>query len=67
LTHRWSALVLGLVLLIVTTSGIPLLYEQEITRARHAAVEAVPDHPCLDGGHDARDTCPMYQAALETR
>ena len=37
LTHRWSALVLGLVLLIVTTSGIPLLYEQEITRARHAA------------------------------
>ena len=36
LTHRWSALVLGLLLLIVTTSGVPLLYEQEIIHARHA-------------------------------
>jgi uncharacterized iron-regulated membrane protein len=35
-THRWSSLVLGLLLLIVTTSGVPLLYEQEIVHARHA-------------------------------
>ena len=35
-THRWSSLVLGLALLVVTTSGVPLLYEQEITRAQHA-------------------------------
>ena len=35
-THRWSSIVLGLLLLIVTTSGVPLLYEQEIMHARHA-------------------------------
>jgi uncharacterized iron-regulated membrane protein len=36
-THRWSALVLSLGLLVVTTSGVPLLYEQEITRAIHSS------------------------------
>lgn len=34
-THRWTALVLGLLLVVVTTSGVPLLWEAEITRAQH--------------------------------
>ncbi len=36
-THRWAALVLGLALLVVTTSGVPLVYEQEINRAKHSS------------------------------
>jgi uncharacterized iron-regulated membrane protein len=35
-THRWSALALGLALIVVTTSGVPLLYEQEIDHVLHA-------------------------------
>ena len=34
-THRWTALVLGLVLLVVCTSGVPLLWHEEIIRAQH--------------------------------
>jgi uncharacterized iron-regulated membrane protein len=34
-THRWTALVLGLVLLVVCTSGVPLLWHEEIVRAQH--------------------------------
>jgi uncharacterized iron-regulated membrane protein len=34
-THRWTALVLGLVLLVVCTSGVPLLWREEIVRAQH--------------------------------
>ncbi|MDT3397283.1 PepSY-associated TM helix domain-containing protein [Streptomyces sp. B1866] len=33
--HRWSSLVLGLVLLVVTTSGAILLYQPEYFRATH--------------------------------
>ena len=35
-THRWTSLVLGLALLVVTTSGVPLLYQQEIMHAKHS-------------------------------
>ena len=34
-THRWSSLVLGLLLLVVVLSGVVLLYEQEIDRVVH--------------------------------
>jgi uncharacterized iron-regulated membrane protein len=34
-THRWTALVLGLVLLVVCTSGVPLLWHEEIVHAQH--------------------------------
>ena len=34
-THRWSALALGLALLVVVISGVVLLYEQEIDRVVH--------------------------------
>jgi len=34
-THRWSALVLGIALLLVVISGVVLLYEQEIDRVVH--------------------------------
>src|SRR5262245_42674635 len=37
LTHRWSALVLGLLLVLICTSGVPLLYSAEINRATHAS------------------------------
>jgi uncharacterized iron-regulated membrane protein len=36
-THRWSALVLGLFLVLICTSGVPLLYSAEINRATHAS------------------------------
>jgi uncharacterized iron-regulated membrane protein len=35
--HRWSAIVIGLALLVVTTTGVPLVYEQEIIRAQHSS------------------------------
>ena len=35
-THRWSALVLGLLLVLICTTGVPLLYSAEINRATHA-------------------------------
>ena len=34
-THRWTSLVLGLLLLVVVVSGVVLLYEQEIDRVVH--------------------------------
>jgi uncharacterized iron-regulated membrane protein len=34
-THRWTALVLGLLLLVVCTSGVPLLWHEEIIHAQH--------------------------------
>ena len=36
-THRWSAMVLGLALLVVTTSGVPLIYQEEIVQAQHSS------------------------------
>ncbi|MGL5857203.1 MAG: PepSY-associated TM helix domain-containing protein [Angustibacter sp.] len=33
--HRWTALVLGLLLVAITTSGVVLLYEAEVTRLVH--------------------------------
>jgi len=35
ITHRWSALVLGVVLVIVCTSGAALVYEPELVHASH--------------------------------
>ncbi|MEH3157167.1 MAG: PepSY-associated TM helix domain-containing protein [Gordonia paraffinivorans] len=35
-THRWSALLLGLVLVVVCTSGAALVYEPEIVRTSHS-------------------------------
>jgi uncharacterized iron-regulated membrane protein len=43
-THRWSSLAIGLALLVVTTTGIPLLYQQEITHAQYSA-EYTPAGP----------------------
>jgi uncharacterized iron-regulated membrane protein len=34
-THRWTSLILGLLLLLVVVSGVILLYEQEIDRVVH--------------------------------
>ncbi|MGL5927476.1 MAG: PepSY-associated TM helix domain-containing protein [Dermatophilaceae bacterium] len=38
--HRWSALVLGLVLVAITTSGVVMLYEPEWTRWVHSEAYA---------------------------
>jgi uncharacterized iron-regulated membrane protein len=35
--HRWSAIVIGLALLVVTTSGVPLIYQEEIVQAQHGS------------------------------
>jgi uncharacterized iron-regulated membrane protein len=34
-THRWTSLILGILLLVVVISGVVLLYEQEIDRVVH--------------------------------
>ena len=39
-THRWSALVLGLLLVLICTAGVPLLYTAEINRATHGSAYA---------------------------
>ena len=44
-THRWTSLALGLVLLAITTSGVPLLYQQEIARAQHEDAYATTGKP----------------------
>lgn len=40
--HRWTSLVLGLVLLVVTTSGAALVYEPELSRALQPQAWAAP-------------------------
>ncbi|MBF6468746.1 PepSY domain-containing protein [Nocardia beijingensis] len=48
--HRWSALLLGLVLVIQSTSGAILLYHAELFRAQHASFYRHTDGPpVLDG------------------
>lgn len=34
-THRWAALVLGVLLVLICTSGVPLLYTKEIYHLSH--------------------------------
>ncbi|MGK8524818.1 PepSY-associated TM helix domain-containing protein [Nocardia asteroides] len=43
--HRWSALILGLVLVVQSTSGAILLYHAELFRARHASFYHHTDAP----------------------
>ncbi|BDU01125.1 PepSY-associated TM helix domain-containing protein [Nocardia sputorum] len=43
--HRWSALLLGLVLVIQSTSGAILLYHAELFRAQHASFYRHTDGP----------------------
>ena len=40
-THRWTSLILGVVLLAITTSGAILVYRPELQRALHADAYAV--------------------------
>ncbi|WP_280294139.1 PepSY-associated TM helix domain-containing protein [Nocardia abscessus] len=43
--HRWSALILGLVLVVQSTSGAILLYHAELFRAQHASFYRHTDAP----------------------
>ncbi|MBF6166295.1 PepSY domain-containing protein [Streptomyces gardneri] len=43
--HRWSALILGVVLVVQSTSGAILLYRAELFRARHASFYHHTDAP----------------------
>ncbi|WP_280497371.1 PepSY-associated TM helix domain-containing protein [Nocardia asiatica] len=43
--HRWSALILGLVLVVQATSGAILLYHAELFRAQHASFYRHTDAP----------------------
>jgi uncharacterized iron-regulated membrane protein len=64
-THRWAALVLGLVLLVICTSGVPLLYTAEINRAAHSGAYDAPSGPTkvsfADAGESIRDRAPGYE------
>ncbi len=52
-THRWLSLAMGLVLLLVTTSGAILLYEPELRRAMNPAAYASTDGEARIGFADA--------------
>ncbi|WP_051020674.1 PepSY-associated TM helix domain-containing protein [Nocardia araoensis] len=45
--HRWSALILGLVLVVQSTSGAILLYHAELFRAQHASFYRHTDAPAV--------------------
>ena len=55
-SHRWLSLVLGLVLLAITTSGAILLYRAEITRVTHQAAYDVSGKPAEVSLVEARQT-----------
>ncbi|QUQ71668.1 PepSY-associated TM helix domain-containing protein [Kutzneria sp. CA-103260] len=55
LTHRWTSLVLGLFLVIETTSGAILLYRAEYFRATHAELYQHTDGPAPISLSQARD------------
>ncbi|NQE88604.1 PepSY-associated TM helix domain-containing protein [Nocardia terpenica] len=64
--HRWSALVLGIVLVIQSTSGAILLYHAELFRAQHASFYRHGDGPPVVGTEQAvalvRSTDPGFEA-----
>ncbi|MGW4093607.1 PepSY-associated TM helix domain-containing protein [Nocardia sp. NPDC004750] len=57
--HRWSALILGSVLVIQSTSGAILLYHAELFRARHASFYRHTDAPAVI---DAEQAVAMVRA-----
>ncbi len=55
-THRWLSLVLGLVLLVITTSGAILLYTPEIQRWLNSDAYAASGGPTVVSFQQAADT-----------
>ena len=58
-THRWISLAFGLVLLVITTSGVPLLYQQEIARSTHPAAYRTAGQPAK---LSLADSLPRFKA-----
>jgi hypothetical protein len=54
-THRWTSLALGLLLVLETTAGVILLYRAEYFRATHADFYAHTDSAHPIGPQQARD------------
>lgn len=55
-THRWLSLVLGLVLLVITTSGAVLVYEPELNRWMNSDAYDVSGKPATTTLNQAKDT-----------
>ncbi|PWJ53762.1 Uncharacterized iron-regulated membrane protein [Quadrisphaera granulorum] len=60
-THRWTSLVLGVLLVLITTSGVVVLYQPELHRAFNAS--AFTTSTSADAAHHAR--VPL-SAAIDT-